>query len=251
VDGMTLKEFNDSAKMSYEIAATYFYIGTYIGNRGQIKTGIRLMRLAQSYLPRSKNVFKRILEPTLDGRLILFVHLGRLAPTSAQHSKYNFNVQQYKSMFEMFSKHIPESALSLIKLGILLYAQGGSLQAERLMNSTVDVLPIAKSITEATRADYFPLLAPTTTTAIVEASFVQTKYLMNLQRVDKDVMNDLKQNLTALNVMAARSELVVALHGKFIAELTKFVDIYDEVHTMDFDLLNRFQSTMFKPTVES
>jgi hypothetical protein len=230
---MKLELFNNTSAMSYELAATYFHIGTYIGNRGDFATGIFFLRLARSYLPRSDNGFCHILSRALQGRLLLLEHRG-VVPHRGLNVKYNSSTEvgdDYTQMFEKHGEYMPENALTLIKFGILFYTKGGILQAERLKNNNDHLLPIAKEITEATKVDYFALIAPTTTTAIVEASILQRKHYLNSKdkNIKQELVQDLKQNLTALNVMAARSELVGILHGEFMAELTQFLDVYEEL----------------------
>ncbi len=80
-----------------------------------------------------------------------------------------------------------------------------------------DLLPIAANITEATRS--IPLVTPIVVTAIVEASYVQTKYLVHNKYQKLKVLENVKQNLKALNLIVARSELVAIMHGTFLEEL--------------------------------
>jgi hypothetical protein len=51
---------------------------------------------------------------------------------------------------------------------------------------------------------------------------------------DRETIFDLKQNLTALKVIAARAEIVELMHGSFIEELSTFIERYDAVKEMDF-----------------
>jgi uncharacterized protein (DUF1778 family) len=100
----------------------------------------------------------------------------------------------------------------IISLCVFMYLQGGRLQAARAEGSTDHLLRVAAAITEATRLNFFALMAPTATTAVVEASLVQMKFIVNTKQKYSWIIEDIKQNLTALKVVAARCELVETIH---------------------------------------
>jgi hypothetical protein len=51
------------------------------------------------------------------------------------------------------------------------------------------------------------------------------------------MLANLKQNLNAMSVIAARAEIVEIMHGEFMKNLTKLVETYDEANVSSFSFL--------------
>lgn len=206
----------------------------YIGGRGKIRNAIDHLQKSQTFLTKSNNNFRFILQPVLMSHLDLFLRLGHLATPAVDFSQ-NFFDDAGRTFSNIFTS-LP-SKEPLVTLCIFLYAQGGKLQAARTFKTNADMLPTAKAITAATKLVFFPLIAPTAATAVVEACLVLVEHIVSYGTYQEELIEDLKQNLTALRVVADRGELVELLHGTFMKELAKFIDIYETVEVMDFSML--------------
>jgi uncharacterized protein (DUF1778 family) len=169
--------------------------------------------------------------------MLLFQKLGQLAPPNESiNNVANDEIgKTFNNIGAAMSKKDP-----IISLCVFMYSQGGRLQAARAEGSTDHLLRVAAAITEATRLNFFALIAPTATTAVVEASLVQMKFIINTKQSHNWIIDDIKQNLTALKVVAARCELVEMIHGRFMAQLARFIEVYDAIESMDFTLLETF-----------
>ncbi len=247
--GKTLAEMNEGKEETFEVAATFYYTAMYVGGRGKVKLAMEYFNSCKTYLRKSESIFRFVLEPILDGQMILFGNLGSLTTGLHQVQKsQKMEPQQSKTIISGWNQSIsdlitqwnaqmPSSERPLKELNISFFRGGVYLQSERERTNIInlDLLPVAAQITELTRSILFPLVTPLTVTAVVEACYVQTTYL--LSKKDVRVFEDVKQNSLALRVIAARSELVEIMHGPFLEELARFIDQYDAIESLEFKLL--------------
>ncbi len=235
--------------MDLALATAHYHVGQYVGERGNLSAAVKYMRVCQKFLDNDLlSEFRWLLKPVVDGHIMFFQHPHNLVPSSRVAAKCKAELEIVSTMSgpEIFGRvgaavHQWTSRMSAVELqtkalSIFLFQQGAVLQEERLKGLNLGFLPVAESITNSTRSILYPMTAPVATTAIVEASYLQTRYLLE-NKDNSKVLEDLKQNLMAMRLIALRSEVVELVHGNFMEELSTFIEKYEVIESMDFTVI--------------
>ncbi len=221
--------------LTLTLVTSYYLLGMYVGGRGQVFKAIEYLQQCKQALDQYTNQKKHILTTHVDFHFMMFVNLGSLLPPRFDENQSQLIAKVQRAVLArtalekiMAQYEIPLEELEMKKLNFFIFTQGASLEHERRQHvAHSGSLPLATTITQATRSNYFPMIVPTATTSIREASYVQMECLQ--ERRDESIITDLKQNQWAIGLIAKRSEVVMMMHRDFMIKLNEFIRNYDVV----------------------
>jgi hypothetical protein len=251
----------NNVALDFEMAACYYYIGSYAGGRGKVKQALDMFSISAEYMERSPNIYGQVLLPLVNGQIQIFSHLRTIVPgvraavgtalrlanpnaiddIENQITKFmqQMVIVESNSKINTWLSNGTDTEKEMKRVNTLLNSKGALLEDARLRGKGAIYLDAANSITNCTRSYLFPTIYPAATSSIVEASFVQAQRLLSStdKKLNLLLIENLKQNLTALQVVAKRAELVEMMHGHFMEELATFIERYVAASELDFTLI--------------
>jgi hypothetical protein len=244
--------------INFEVAATFGIIGMYLFMKGEINRAKFFFRNCLKHVQKSDNHYRLIILPHVSTVLAMLDDLYNLSAAVKLASDAIVKPTQDTTTFPLsasdidrrlelvlnfmetgFRGSMPTSEFELRRLTCVMCCLGAKLQSSRSerYEEQIPVLEIANVITDLTTLTIFPMGAVWLTTAVAEAAQVQMAYF--LQTGDAYLIDKLRQDVNALNLMANRGELTLLMHGDFINELNRFIEQYEIIQSMGNMSLNR------------